>query len=377
MAAIPINDFISCEKRLILLPIKNIPDHHTKMSSIPTTHRAALIPQKGSPFEITERQTPTPGPGELLIRVRAAAVNPIDYYQRAIGISIENYPATTGSDIAGIVAARGPDMRSETPKEGDRVIAFASAWLYAGKLDYGAFQEYVLVSQDIVALLPEKFSFVEGSVFPMAAWVSWNAWLWAGIPHGYVANSSEGVLIWGAASSMGALAVQEAKLMGFGAIYATASEKNHEYIRSLGATRVFDYKDEDVLERIVSVAKGDGAIVKVGFHAAGDQQLALDVMSALRSGEEVSKIAIAPRVDPELKVPDGVETAFVMPSTDAEERKKRTRWVFGEWLQSKLASGELVASPHIKLVAGGLESANKALDEWMAGVSCTKVVFEM
>ncbi|KAJ5107802.1 hypothetical protein N7456_004477 [Penicillium angulare] len=347
------------------------------MSFVPTHHQAALISEKGSQFAITERETPKPGPGELLVKVKAAAVNPVDYYQREMGIFIEKYPAIVGSDIAGVVAETGPEMRPDAPKKGDRVIAFASAWLNAGKPDYGAFQEYVLVSQDIISFLPESFSFVEGSVFPMAAWVSWNAWLWAGIPRGYQADSSEGVLIWGAGSSMGALAVQEAKLMGFGAVYATASEKNHEYIRGLGATRVFDYKDEGVLESIVSAAREDGVKVKIGFHATGEQQVAVNVMGALKSGEGVSKMGIAPVLDPELKVPDGVETAFLLPPDDEEARRERTRWIFGDWLQTKLADGEVVASPHIKLVEGGLESTNKALDEWKAGVSCTKIVFEV
>ncbi|KAJ5948883.1 hypothetical protein N7454_002190 [Penicillium verhagenii] len=352
----------------------------------PTTHLAAIIAEKGSPLSLVHRPTPKPGPTELLIRVKAIAVNPVDYYQREYGIFIEKFPAICGSDVAGIVAEVGSQVRSDTPKPGDRVVAFASAYLYNADPDYGAFQEYVLISQDVVAALPDSFTFLEGSVFPMVAWTTWNGWLWAGIPRGYQCQvgkeeakgegEKEGVLIWGASSSIGAFAVQEAKLMGF-AVYATASVKNHEYIKGLGATRVFDYSEEGVLDRIVGAAKEDGVNIRVGFHATGSQQLAVDVMSALSQGSVKSKLAIAPMVEQDLKVPGGVETAFVLPPDDIGERDERTRWIFGTWLQEKLESKELVVSPHVKVVKGGLASASAALDEWKAGVSCTKILFEV
>ncbi|KAJ5759914.1 hypothetical protein N7520_007070 [Penicillium odoratum] len=341
-----------------------------------STHLAAVIPQKGGPLALIQRPTPTPGPNQLLIQVKAVAINPVDYYQRELGVFIENYPAICGSDVAGIVAKTGSNMRPGTPKAGDRVVAFASAYLYNADPDYGAYQEYVLISEDVVSILPGGYTFVEGSVFPMAAWTTWNGWLWAGMGREYRGASGEGVLIWGASSSVGAFAVQEARLMGL-TVYATAGVKNHEYIKGLGATKVFDYREEDVLGKIVDAAKEDGVVIRVGYHATGSQQLAVDVLSALGQGLGNSKLAIAPIVEKDLKVPDGVETTFVLPPNDIDARNERTRWIFGTWLQEKLASKEVVASPYIKVVEGGLASANRALDEWKAGVSCTKIVFEV
>lgn len=238
------------------------------------------------------------------------------------------------------------------------------------------------MTEDTVALLPDSYSFVEGAVFPLAVATMWNGWVWAGLSPDTTSmttikseSAGQGVFIWGASSSIGSLAVQEAKLMGF-TVYATASKSHHDYIKDLGATRVFDYKDEDVLEQIVRAASEDGINIRIGFHATGDQQLAANVLDALR-GEEKAKLAIAPILDPGLKVPDGIESAFVYPPQDPEEMRERNRSIFVDWLERSLAARELVASPHIKVIKGGLESVDQALDELKAGVSCLKIVVEL
>ncbi|KAJ5191250.1 zinc binding protein [Penicillium cinerascens] len=339
-----------------------------------STHQAAIIPQQGGPLSIVQRPTPTPGPKELLIEVHAVAVNPVDVYQRDMGIFISEYPAVVGSDVSGIVVKSGSSVDTVIP-EGTRVTAFASAFYQKGAPNYGALQRYVLVSEEMVTVLPDSFSFTEGSVFPMAALTTWNGWLWAGVPREPSSKGTEGVLVWGGSSSMGAFAVQAAKLSGY-TVYATASPQHHEYLKGLGASRVFDYKSEDVLKKIVNASREDGLTFKMGYHATGSQQLSVDVLDALR-GEEKVKLAIAPRVDIDVKVPKGVETAFVSAPEDPEERQERLVWIFKTWLQEKLAAGQLVPSPRIQVVEGGLESANKALDELKTGVSGVKLVLEL
>ncbi|KAJ5966378.1 hypothetical protein N7481_013092 [Penicillium waksmanii] len=347
------------------------------MSTENQTHQAATLPSKATALKTTTRQTPTPGPTELLIEVHALALNPVDYHQRDTGFFIQEYPAILGSDVAGVIISSGPLTR-ESMKPGTRVTALASSFFNAG-VDYGAFQRRVLVPEETVAILPDG-----GAVFPLAAVTTWNGWVWAGLMPAattsqvQVSASEEGVFVWGASSSIGALAVQEAKLMGF-VVYATASGRHHDYIRGLGADRVFDYKDEDVLGQIVQAAGADGVRIRIGYHATGDQHLAADVLHALR-GEgqgEKSKLAIAPILDPELKVPDGVEAAFVYPPQDRAELKERNRAIFVDWLEGKLAGKQVVASPHIKVIKGGLGSVNGALDELKAGVSCLKIVVEL
>lgn len=346
------------------------------MSSPSGKHLAAIVPQKGGPLAVVERTTPTCGPKQLLIEVHAIAFNPVDYYQRDMGFFIEKYPAVIGSDVAGIIVQTGSDMSPSSPAIGTRVTALASSFYHKGSPDHGAMQKYILVGEDTVAVLPDSFSFVEGCVFPMAALTSWNGWLWAGISRSPIASSDKkGVLVWGASSSMGALAVQGAKNMGY-TVYATASPQHHEYLKTLGAARVFDYKSENVSSDILDAAKEDGLTIRVAYHATGAQQVSADVISKLAAGDQ-GKLAIAPIVDKSLKVPENVEAAFVNAPEGPEAREERLHWIFGTWLQENLAAKRLVASPQIKVIEGGLESANKALDELKVGVSCTKLVIEI
>lgn len=345
--------------------------------SVPTKHLAAVILQKGERFSAVERPTPTPGPKQFLVQVRAAAVNPVDWHQREYGLFIGAYPAITGWDISGVVVKAGSDMSPNAPEPGTRVVANADGFHRTTDPDYGGFQEYVLLDEESVAVLPDSYSFVEGSVFPVAASTTWDAWLWAGIPRSLpTVPVNQALLIWGASSSMGAFAVQQGKLMGFD-VYATASPRHHDYLKTLGATNLFDYSSETVVKEIVAAAEKAGVTIRTGFVGTGSQQLAVDAMSALRGDAPVVKLAIAPVRESDLKVPDGVETTFVYPLQDEAARKERTRWVFTEWLQGRLAARDLVPSPRIKVVEGGLQSVNKALDEWKAGVSATKLVIEL
>jgi NADPH:quinone reductase-like Zn-dependent oxidoreductase len=346
------------------------------MSTSSGKHLAAIVPQKGGPLTIVERTTPTCGPKQLLIEVHAIAFNPADCYQRDMGIFIVEYPAVIGSDVAGIIVETGSDLSPSTPTTGTRVTAFASSFYHKGSPDHGALQKYVLVSEDTIAVLPDSFSFVEGCVFPMAALTSWNGWLWAGISREPISPSEKkGVLVWGASSSMGALAVQGAKRMGYN-VYATASPQHHEYLKTLGAARVFDYKAEGVSSKILDAANEDGIAIRVAYHATGAQQVSADTISKLAAGDQ-GKLAIAPIVDTSLNVPENVESAFVKAPDDPKGRVERFHWIFGTWLQDSLAAKRIVASPKIKIIEGGLESANKALDELMGGVSCTKLVIEI
>ncbi|CAL5871927.1 uncharacterized protein PFLUO_LOCUS6182 [Penicillium psychrofluorescens] len=351
------------------------------MSVSSAQHQAAILLQKGGPLVVQLRDTPKPGPHELLVEVHAVALNPVDHYQRDVGAPlVEQYPSIVSSDVGGVVASIGSEVQSTSLKPGVRVVALASSFYYRGAPNYGALQRYVVVRAECAALLPDSWSFVEGSVFPLATFTAWNGWKFTGVPPTLVSAPAgakkEVVLVWGASSSVGTVAVQAAKVMGY-TVYATASAQHLDYIKSLGATRMFDYKAEDVGSQIKNAAKEDGVNITKGYLAQGDQQLVVDLMNELKGQEAKAKLAIAPLVDPELKPPETVETTFVLPPADVAERNQWCSWVFNAWLQENLAGGNLVSSPKIKVVEGGLESANEALDELRAGVSCLKIVVKL
>lgn len=342
-------------------------------------HLAAILVSKAAGvLEIEHRPTPTPGPDELLIEVKSIALNPVDYFQRDAGFPpIANYPTVLGSDIAGIVVSVGSSVPSDALKPGTRVAAFASSFYKSGVPDYGAFQTRVIVSAASAVPLPSKMSFNEASLLPMAVATTWAGWYSIGLPRdtAYTATDKKGMLIWGGASSVGSAAIQIAKTMGFH-VYATASEKHHEYLKTLGASKVFDYKREDVVESIVKAAKADGVTIQTGLDAAIQLKSCFEVLKECK-GPGTAMLASARQVPEDAPKMDGVEAKFIMPPVGEKERTEHFHFVFAVWLKEKLENGEFVPSPKIQVVEGGLESINKGLDELRGGVSGTKLVLEV
>ena len=341
-------------------------------------HLAAILPAKGSRLEVTNRPTPSPGPDDLLIEVKAIAVNPIDWYQRDMGFPpIAAYPAVVGSDIAGIVISAGSSVSSATLKPGTRVSAFAPSFFKQGEPDYGALQTRVLVPAANAAPIPAKMSFTEASILPMAVATVWSGWYSIGIARdtAYTAADRKGMLVWGGTSSVGSAAIQIAKLMGF-TVYATASEKNHEYLKTLGASKLFDYKSEDVVKDIVQAAKEDGVIISSGFDAAGQFRECVEVLKESK-GEGAAKLASAIPLRDDSPTTEGVDAKFVSAPADEKARNEHFHFVFNVWLKEKLENGEFVPSPKLKVIEGGLNGANAALDELKGGVSGVKLVLEV
>ncbi len=85
------------------------------------SQKALIIPAKGSPFTLVERPIPTPGPGEVLVKLAATALNPIDYVMRLNGFAVTEYPAEAGIDGAGTIEALGEGVEGTGRSKGDRV----------------------------------------------------------------------------------------------------------------------------------------------------------------------------------------------------------------------------------------------------------------
>jgi NADPH:quinone reductase-like Zn-dependent oxidoreductase len=180
---------------------------------------------------------PTPGEGELLVRVHAASVNPVDWKVRKSGgrgwLKIE-LPFTPGYDVSGVVEEVGPGVTKF--KAGDAVYAFMD--LNRG----GAYAEYAIVKESEAAMKPAKVSHAEAAAVPLAALTAWQALFdTADLQPGQT------VLIHAGAGGVGHFAVQLAKWKG-ARVIATASQSNHEFLRQLGADEVIDYRTQDFAE---------------------------------------------------------------------------------------------------------------------------------
>lgn len=387
------------------------------------THLAAVSPAKGQPFELQTRPTPEPGPDQLLIAVKAVALNPADAHMRDQGLFIPTYPTVIGFDMSGLVLKVGCNVPTGAPNDGrgpcfqpgiTRVAAYAAMFWRSCDPDYGAFQERCLVPWQHAVPLPDKgMSWSYAATLPVAVEVPLNAWDIMGIPRVGEATTSapissgstganinkgkqnnnrekrEALLIWGASSSVGTMGVQSARLLrddpnsSFAAVYATAGLANQDYVVSLGADRVFDYKDSQVVHTIISAAKDDGLVIRHCFLATGQLAMCQAVLKQFLGDEqegkkmEWSKIGSAPLVPPDAQVVNGMETIFVLPSMVEEERLQQFRYWFGTWLRENLVKGTIRPSPEYKVVGKGLGAINAGLDMLLQGVSCTKLVVEL
>jgi NADPH:quinone reductase-like Zn-dependent oxidoreductase len=208
------------------------------------TMKAVRIRQYGGPEVLKYEDAPRPQPaaGEVLIRVHAASVNPVDrairegYFKERIPYKL---PLVPGWDVAGVVDAVGAGVTRLKP--GDEVY---------GRTDLsreGAYAEYMVARESEIALKPKSIDFVTAAAIPLAALTAWQALF----DNGQLA-AGQTILIHGAAGGVGHFAVQLAKIKG-ARVIATASQRNHEFLRSLGADQVIDYNTtrfEDVVHDV-------------------------------------------------------------------------------------------------------------------------------
>jgi NADPH:quinone reductase-like Zn-dependent oxidoreductase len=182
-------------------------------------------------LEMIETDRPVPGPGEALVRVDAAGVNPADWKRRSgLVRRFGGPPFTLGLDLSGTVKAVGESVTRFRP--GDEV--------YAAVLPpSGAYAEYVAVPEDWLAIAPPSLAPVHAAALPTAALTAWQP-----LVHIADVHSGQRVLIHAAAGGVGHLAVQIAKARG-AYVIGTAREKKHRFLRELGADELIDYTTTD------------------------------------------------------------------------------------------------------------------------------------
>jgi NADPH:quinone reductase-like Zn-dependent oxidoreductase len=199
---------------------------------VATTMSAVRITAHGNPDVMRVESVPRPiaGPEEVLVRVYAAAVNPVDTQIRAEPSGFASLPYIPGFDVSGVVVEIGDGVTGTTI--GDSVFAMLD--LERG----GGYAEYVIVKQTELAAKPARVSHAEAASLPLVALTAWQALF-------ETADLQPGqtVLIHAGAGGVGTSAVQLAKWRG-ARVIATASERNHDFLRSLGADVVIDYRTQ-------------------------------------------------------------------------------------------------------------------------------------
>ncbi|WP_432036194.1 NADP-dependent oxidoreductase [Streptomyces cucumeris] len=185
----------------------------------------------GGPEVLDYGEVPDPkvGPDSVLVRVRAAAVNPVDWKAQAgylDPVLDAVFPVIPGWDVAGVVERPGPAVTEFRP--GDEVIGYVREDF----LSRGTFAEYVAAPLRTLARKPRNLSFAQAAGIPLAGLTAYQA-----LTGALRVTEGDTVLVHAAAGGVGSMAVQLARHMG-ARVIGTASERNHDYLRALGAEPV-------------------------------------------------------------------------------------------------------------------------------------------
>jgi NADPH:quinone reductase-like Zn-dependent oxidoreductase len=236
--------------------------------------RAVRYHDSGSPDVLTleEIERPAPERGEVLVEIRAASVNPVDAKFREAGLP--RLPKTTGSDLAGVVAAVGDGVDGYS--EGDRVFATG---LHTGRFAGGSFADHATVPTDLLAPLPDEVGFETGAAVALVGVTAWRAFV-----HHAELEPGGTAFIHGGNGGVGHVAVGLADTLGATAV-ATARPAHHDAVRELGAASVLDYERED-LGAAAREAVGDPGADAILDHMPG-QYFELDADTAALEGDIV------------------------------------------------------------------------------------------
>ncbi|MDA2803291.1 NADP-dependent oxidoreductase [Nocardiopsis suaedae] len=211
----------------------------TTNPEIPATMRAISQDAHGGPevLHLVEKEVPAPGLGEVLVRVRAAGVNPTDYKHRSGRRFLGDPPYVLGWDVSGVVVAVGIGVTLYRP--GDEVF---------GMLPYaygaGSHAEYVTGPTRAFAPKPSSLDHVHAAAVPLAALTAWQA-----LVDTADLKAGQKVLVHAAAGGVGHFAVQIAKARG-ARVVGTASARKHDFVKGLGADEVVDYTSQDFTEAV-------------------------------------------------------------------------------------------------------------------------------
>ena len=224
--------------------------------------RAAIYDQYGGAdvIEVREVADPPVGPDTVLVRAKATSVNPVDWKVREgylQGAFPHHLPIITGWDVAGVVEAVGPAVRTGL-KVGDEVFGYVRR----DDLAFGTAAELVPAPERTVARKPAGVSFEEAASLPLAGMTAYQC-----LVEALDVQPGERVLIHAASGGVGHLAVQIAKALGAHVI-GTASPANHDWLKELGADEVLDYNDGPISKQLDT--RVDAVVDLIGGDALED-----------------------------------------------------------------------------------------------------------
>jgi NADPH:quinone reductase-like Zn-dependent oxidoreductase len=364
---------------------------------------ALWLNAKRAPFTIGPAPYTAPRANEIVVRVRAVAVNPFDRAIQTIGGIITpwiTYSFVVGSDVAGVVVEIGSGVTRL--KVGDRVLGYAAGSdKRRNRAAEGAFQNYVVLLAHMASPIPDTMAFEDASVLPLgistaACGLFQKDFLAMTAPSAAPTPTGKTLLVWGGSTSVGSNAIQLAVAAGYDVI-TTASPHNFAYVKQLGAREAFDYRSKTVMSDIVSALHGREIAGALAI-GAGSAAACIDIVGACNGNRFVALATPPTSFD---NVPAGrgrlrhllpamarMLAGTMTQTLKARRRGVRTKFIWGSdlianevgplifeaFLPAALAEGRFVAAPSATVVGAGLAQISKALERQRLGVSATKLV---
>jgi tumor protein p53-inducible protein 3 len=292
--------------------------------------KAVIVKQPGGVDHLAISEVPTPQPrkGELLVRVRAAALNRADILQRQ-----GNYPPPPGAseilglDIAGVVEEAGEGCR--TYKAGDRVF---------GLLPGGGYAEYAVIPEAMAMPVPASFTYEQAAAVPEVFLTAFQTLFWIGR-----LQSAETVLIHAGASGVGTAAIQLANAVGAIVLTTAGTDEKCERCRTLGAVRAINYRSEDFAAAVLEQTQDYGVNLILDFVAAAYWEKNISVLGtdgrmvliSLMGGSIAKRVDLGQILKKRLQI-----TGTTLRGRSLEYKIRLTR-EFADFGLDKLISGKL------------------------------------
>ncbi|KAG0646231.1 dehydrogenase [Hyphodiscus hymeniophilus] len=367
-------------------------------TAMPENTAAWLMAEKANPLVVKSSTYTAAGPNEIVVRTAAVAINPLDWMKQDTGSFVcpwVKYPFVMGSDIAGEVVEVGRGVTRF--KVGDRVMGHSVGMdEKQNRSAEGSFQTFTILLAHMASPIPASMSYESACVIPLGASTAacglfQEDQLNLQYPSVTSKPTGETVIIWGGATSVGLNAIQLAKAAGYEVI-TTASPKNFELVKHLGATKVFDYRSKTVVADIIRALdqkKVAGALTM----GRGAAEACRDILKHCHG-----KKFIAMATYPSLATPPtslvllrtilnfiswnishwvtckarGIGSKFIFGTTLAHNGVGKA--LYENYFPQALADNLFTPSPEPQVIGHGLKFIQPAMDLQKEGVSAKKVV---
>jgi NADPH2:quinone reductase len=242
-----------------------------------TSMKAAVLENHGTPFRLTDIARPVPRSGQVLVRIMASGVNPLDLKIRSGAAEHARHPlpAILGIDLAGVIEAIGPDVT--TLRVGDEVYGMTGG---VGGIQ-GSLAEYAAVDASLLALKPSHFSMREAASLPLVFITAWE-----GLIDRAQLREGQTVLVQGGAGGVGSIAIQIARAFN-AKVFATGAASRAGLIEQLGAMPI-DHQQIQVDDYVAAYTSGRG--FDVVYDTAGGASLDASFRAVARFGHVVSAL---------------------------------------------------------------------------------------